>query len=311
MLAETPKGCTLSTALPCPNLTLTGCFAHPHPSLAPLGAGDMLTGVCPPWCSLPPPVGARHRHGSCLAPAQVPAGRGCWQGAQHHGAAPAQLSLSVTVLGPHDSPAPLGLAAGTQGLQDCVADLLQPFQGDPIDLVAGIDAMGFILGAAVATALRKGFLAIRKAGHLCVETLSEPYTDYSGREKVMEVCASSSWTSGWKPGAPCERPSGWWSGWGGSWQASRPSASRTARARGGSGSATSAPTACPPACSHASTATRRAGNDAGSGTVHPRFGAFSARFGFWRKNSSSTVPLALPPARQPDAFFKKHKKTFY
>lgn len=33
-----------------------------------------------------------------------------------------------------------------QGLQDCVADLLQPFQGDPIDLVAGIDAMGFILG---------------------------------------------------------------------------------------------------------------------------------------------------------------------
>nr|XP_047924122.1 uncharacterized protein LOC125183254 isoform X1 [Anser cygnoides] len=199
----------------------------------------------------------------------------------------------------------------TQGLQDCVADLLQPFQGDPIDLVAGIDAMGFILGAAVATALRKGFLAIRKAGHLCVETLSEPYTDYSGREKVMEVCASSSWTSGWKPGAPCERPSGWWSGWGGSWQASRPSASRTARARGGSGSATSAPTACPPACSHASTATRRAGNDAGSGTVHPRFGAFSARFGFWRNNSSSTVPLALPPARQPDAFFKKHKKTFY
>lgn len=27
-----------------------------------------------------------------------------------------------------------------------MADLLQPFQGDPIDLVAGIDAMGFILG---------------------------------------------------------------------------------------------------------------------------------------------------------------------
>ncbi|POI19697.1 hypothetical protein CIB84_016558, partial [Bambusicola thoracicus] len=74
-----------------------------------------------------------------------------------------------------------------QGLQDCVSDLLQPFQGDPIDLVAGIDAMGFILGAAVAATLHKGFLAIRKAGHLCVETLAEPYTDYSGREKVMEM----------------------------------------------------------------------------------------------------------------------------
>uniref|UniRef100_A0A669P5G3 adenine phosphoribosyltransferase n=1 Tax=Phasianus colchicus TaxID=9054 RepID=A0A669P5G3_PHACC len=51
-----------------------------------------------------------------------------------------------------------------QGLKDCVTDLLQPFQGDPIDLVAGIDAMGFILGAAVAATLHKGFLAIRKAG---------------------------------------------------------------------------------------------------------------------------------------------------
>lgn len=27
-----------------------------------------------------------------------------------------------------------------------MTDLLQPFHGDPIDLVAGIDAMGFILG---------------------------------------------------------------------------------------------------------------------------------------------------------------------
>ncbi|NXR64212.1 APT1 phosphoribosyltransferase, partial [Rhadina sibilatrix] len=73
------------------------------------------------------------------------------------------------------------------GLQDCVADLLQPFQGDAIDMVAGIDAMGFILGAAAAATLRRGFLAIRKAGHLCVQTVAQPYTDYSGREKVMEV----------------------------------------------------------------------------------------------------------------------------
>ncbi|XP_009463450.1 PREDICTED: adenine phosphoribosyltransferase 1-like [Nipponia nippon] len=82
---------------------------------------------------------------------------------------------------------PSRLYCHPQGLQDCVADLLQPFQGDPIDMVAGIDAMGFILGAAVATVLRKGFLAIRKAGHLCVQTVTQPYTDYSGREKVMEV----------------------------------------------------------------------------------------------------------------------------
>lgn len=33
-----------------------------------------------------------------------------------------------------------------QALSDCVQDLLCPFQNETIDLVAGIDAMGFILG---------------------------------------------------------------------------------------------------------------------------------------------------------------------
>ncbi|NXG52112.1 APT1 phosphoribosyltransferase, partial [Psilopogon haemacephalus] len=82
---------------------------------------------------------------------------------------------------------PSRLYCHSQGLQDCLSDLLQPFQGDSVDMVAGIDAMGFILGAAAAARLQKGFLAIRKAGHLCVQTRAQPYTDYSGREKVMEV----------------------------------------------------------------------------------------------------------------------------
>lgn len=34
----------------------------------------------------------------------------------------------------------------SQALADCVQDLLRPFHDDTIDLVAGIDAMGFILG---------------------------------------------------------------------------------------------------------------------------------------------------------------------
>ncbi|KAM4627137.1 adenine phosphoribosyltransferase [Polymixia lowei] len=82
---------------------------------------------------------------------------------------------------------PSRLYCNSQALADCVKDLLSPFQSDTIDLVAGIDAMGFILGASVATTLGKGFLAIRKAGHLCIETQSQQYTDYSGREKTMEV----------------------------------------------------------------------------------------------------------------------------
>lgn len=33
-----------------------------------------------------------------------------------------------------------------KALSDCVKDLLKPFQNESIDIVAGIDAMGFILG---------------------------------------------------------------------------------------------------------------------------------------------------------------------
>uniref|UniRef100_A0A8C3NG04 adenine phosphoribosyltransferase n=1 Tax=Geospiza parvula TaxID=87175 RepID=A0A8C3NG04_GEOPR len=58
------------------------------------------------------------------------------------------------------------------------------FPEHAIDMVAGIDAMGFILAAAT---LRKGFLAIRKAGHLCVQTEAQPYSDYSGQQKLMEL----------------------------------------------------------------------------------------------------------------------------
>ncbi|XP_013879570.1 adenine phosphoribosyltransferase [Austrofundulus limnaeus] len=82
---------------------------------------------------------------------------------------------------------PSRLYCNSQALADCVKDLLGPFQNDTVDLVAGIDAMGFILGASVANTLGKGFLAIRKAGHLCVATQNQNYSDYSGREKVMEV----------------------------------------------------------------------------------------------------------------------------
>ncbi|AWO98731.1 putative adenine phosphoribosyltransferase-like isoform 3 [Scophthalmus maximus] len=82
---------------------------------------------------------------------------------------------------------PSRLYSNSQALADCVSDLLSPFHSDTIDLVAGIDAMGFILGASVATSLGKGFLAIRKAGHLCVSTQNQSYSDYTGREKTMEI----------------------------------------------------------------------------------------------------------------------------
>ncbi|KAM6987849.1 adenine phosphoribosyltransferase [Tautogolabrus adspersus] len=82
---------------------------------------------------------------------------------------------------------PSRLYCNSKALADCVKDLTNPFHKDTIDLVAGIDAMGFILGASVAAVLGKGFLAVRKAGHLCVATETQNYTDYTGKEKTMEV----------------------------------------------------------------------------------------------------------------------------
>nr|XP_046169572.1 adenine phosphoribosyltransferase [Oncorhynchus gorbuscha] len=79
------------------------------------------------------------------------------------------------------------LYCNSQALSDCVKDLLYPFQKEAIDLVVCIDAMGFILGSAVATTLGKGFLAICKAGHLHIQTQSQEYSDYSDREKMVEV----------------------------------------------------------------------------------------------------------------------------
>lgn len=49
------------------------------------------------------------------------------------------------------------------------------YMEDRIDVVAGIDARGFILGAVVAHQLNKGFVPVRKKGKLPFATVSEEY----------------------------------------------------------------------------------------------------------------------------------------
>jgi adenine phosphoribosyltransferase len=70
-----------------------------------------------------------------------------------------------------------GLAAVTEALA-AVAD--------GSDLVAGIDARGFLLGAAVATRLRTGVLAVRKGGKLPPPVFSESYSLEYGTA-VLEI----------------------------------------------------------------------------------------------------------------------------
>ena len=66
-------------------------------------------------------------------------------------------------------------------------DLLEPFDASEIDVVAGFDAAGFVLGAGMATKLRKGFLTIRKGGKIPVEFDVVPMSNYSGQTESMEM----------------------------------------------------------------------------------------------------------------------------
>jgi adenine phosphoribosyltransferase len=66
-------------------------------------------------------------------------------------------------------------------------DLLEPFETDEVDVVAGFDAAGFVLGAGMATRLGKGFLTIRKGGKIPVDFDVVPMSNYSGQTQEMEL----------------------------------------------------------------------------------------------------------------------------
>ena len=58
--------------------------------------------------------------------------------------------------------------------------------GQKIDAVAGLDARGFIIGAALAYQLNVGFVPIRKKGKLPFTTVSQKYALEYG-EAVVEI----------------------------------------------------------------------------------------------------------------------------
>ena len=68
-----------------------------------------------------------------------------------------------------------------------VEDILKRFVGIEFDYVVGIDALGFILGTAMAVQAQKGFVPVRKHGKLPVKSESETFVDYTGVEKGLEL----------------------------------------------------------------------------------------------------------------------------
>jgi len=82
---------------------------------------------------------------------------------------------------------PTSIYINGAAFNDLLDDLCAELDPNTIDVVAGLDAMGFVLGAGIATRLGKGFLPVRKAGKLCVDTDSASFTNYSGRTQDMEI----------------------------------------------------------------------------------------------------------------------------
>jgi adenine phosphoribosyltransferase len=79
------------------------------------------------------------------------------------------------------------LFADFEAFSALVEDLIRPFVEVELDCVAGIDALGFILGAAIAGRLKKGFVPIRKGGKLPVQTDTAEFVDYTAQKKSLEL----------------------------------------------------------------------------------------------------------------------------
>ncbi len=82
---------------------------------------------------------------------------------------------------------PTSIYINQNAFQDLLSDLLADLKEFEFDVVGGLDAMGFVLGAAIAARRDVGFLPIRKAGKLCVDTDRVSFTNYSGRTQDMEM----------------------------------------------------------------------------------------------------------------------------
>jgi len=99
---------------------------------------------------------------------------------------PDYLSLiQLNPQGPRNDVTPL--FADYEAFRALVQDLLEPFEQSTFDYVAGIDALGFVLGTAVALTARKGLVPIRKSGEVPGPSVSIDFVDYTGGGKSLEV----------------------------------------------------------------------------------------------------------------------------
>jgi adenine phosphoribosyltransferase len=66
----------------------------------------------------------------------------------------------------------------------CLDLMAEPFDGQAVDAIVGIESRGFIFGAALAARMRKAFVPVRKPGKLPSETHKVAYSLEYGTDAV-------------------------------------------------------------------------------------------------------------------------------
>ena len=87
--------------------------------------------------------------------------------------------------------------------------MMEPYRGEKIDLVVGMESRGFIFSSPMAYQLGAGLVPVRKLGKLPAETMTVEYALEYG-SNTLEIHAtpssrarrSSSSTTCWRPAAP-------------------------------------------------------------------------------------------------------------
>src|SRR5687768_13135134 len=77
--------------------------------------------------------------------------------------------------------------ANAEDFRELITDLAKPFRSSRVEAVACVDALGFVLGAAVALALNAGVITIRKGGKLPSAVVGRDFVDYSHDTKRLEL----------------------------------------------------------------------------------------------------------------------------
>ena len=71
-----------------------------------------------------------------------------------------------------------------EGFRESIDALTARYRGEAVDKVAGIEARGFVFGAAVAYQLGVGFVPVRKKGKLPAQTIGHDYALEYGTDRV-------------------------------------------------------------------------------------------------------------------------------